>query len=193
MAVYRVTAEWSGIPGAPGYSVFHFSAIEASRTLANSAGGAISGMFQQFIGVLPAAVSVRVSNNVELLNEADGELQDSYTIDTQPNVTGTESGGYSAVSGAVIHWTTSDTRNGRRVRGRNFIVPLSMSAYESNGTLTAGALGTIQNAAQGVLTATPVLQVWARPTSRGAADGAAYIVTGARVPDKAAVLRSRRD
>jgi hypothetical protein len=108
-------------------------------------------------------------------------------------VNGGGSGAYSAPSGAVLHWLTGTVRNGRRLRGRTFIVPLANSNYEANGTLAAGTITAIQNAGLALMDeATTRLVVYGRPAPN-AADGVAALVTGARVPDMAAVLRSRRD
>lgn len=193
MAVYKVVAEWTGFTGAPGYTVLHFSAIEVSQALAQSAAGAVSSMFGQIALNLPAVVNVRVQSTVDVLNEATGNIEDSLTITPAAATVGQATGGFSGVSGACIHWLTPDFKRGRRVRGKSFLVPLASSAYEANGTLSAGVISTLQGAADNLLTKTPVLQVFSRPTSAGASDGSAHTVTRASVPDKAVVLRSRRD
>jgi hypothetical protein len=193
MAVFRVTAEWSGFTGAPGYSVFHFSAIEQSSAQANSAADAVSAFFTSVSEMLPSAVSVRVKSSVEILDEANGDLLNELAVDAQPTVTGMSTGSYSGASGAVVNWLTNDIRKGKRVRGRTFLVPLGSASYDNTGSLVGDTLNKLNAAAVALRSTGPVLQVWARPSGPGASDGAAYIVTGSRVPDLAAILRSRRD
>lgn len=193
MAVFRVTAEWTGFSGAPGYSVFHFSAIDPSTAQAQAAADAVGTFFKSVSAHLASGVRVSIQPGVDVLDEASGQVQELLSITPPAGSSGPTSGSYAGPVGAVVHWITGDVRNGRRVRGRNFLVPLGGSAYDSQGTLGTLTLTAIQDAANILLTTTPVLQTWARPSAPGATDGAAYIVLTARVPDKAAVLRSRRD
>ena len=48
---------------------------------------------------------------------------------------GSGQGGFAAGVGARVVWETGAVRNGRRVRGSTFVVPIWSSAYETNGTL----------------------------------------------------------
>ena len=80
---------------------------------------------------------------------------------------------------------------GRRIQGRTFLVPLVASAFDSTGTISTAALATLQTAANGLVaydTIDPV--VWKRPTPFTV--GSFATITEARIPDMAAVLRSRR-
>jgi len=94
-----------------------------------------------------------------------------------------------------VNWRTNQIRNGRRVRGRSFLVPLAGSAFEGNGTLSASTLTSLKSAADTLRTAagTTQLGVYARPTTKDATDGLWAQVTANTVPDMGAVLRSRRD
>jgi hypothetical protein len=94
----------------------------------------------------------------------------------------------------VISWSTAGVRNGRRIRGRNFIVPLSNEAWDIDGKIKQVAYGSLQTAADALITGSDVtrLQVWARPTAPGATDGETAVVTSYRIPDMSAILRSRR-
>ena len=91
--------------------------------------------------------------------------------------------------GACITWrSTLATRSGR---GRTFIVPLYTNAYESNGTLAAGALTTLQNAATAMVNSSKSLGngaigVW------GGTPPQLRDVVAATVTDKVAWLSSRR-
>lgn len=194
MSVFRVVAEWTGFNGAPGYSVLHFSAIGGGTVdEAQPAVDAARAFFEGLTTDLPGAVRIRVQPNVDVLNEATGDLEGYVTVQAPQLVSGLQPGSFSGVSGACITWTTGEVRNGRRVRGRTFLVPLSSQAYEGDGTLAPATMTRLNAAAEGLRSTTPVLQVFARPTSTGATDGFGATVTGHRLSDKASILRSRRD
>lgn len=201
--ILRVKALWSGFNGAPGYSVFHFRdfttgedgfPVEAD---ALSAAQRVTTFFDTFKGYLPRVVTVRVEPELELIEESNGQMIDIVSITSPAAVTGGALAAttYSAASGAVVNWRTQGVRNGRRVRGRTFVVPLASDAYESNGTLGTNALTQLRTAADALVNGagSPDLGVWARPTAPGASDGNWFVANSAFVPDMAAVLRSRRD
>lgn len=193
MAILRVTAEWSGFSGAPGYSVFHFAGIDTSQAVAQAAADAVDAFIGGWAVHTAPKVSIRLSSAVDVIDEANGQMLDLLNITAPAPRNGPTSGSYSAVSGAVCHWLTSDVKNGRRVRGRNFLVPLGSSSYDTDGSLHSTTMSAIQTAADALVAASPDLIVWSRPSITGASDGSAHPVNGSRVPDMAAVLRSRRD
>lgn len=189
----RVTAVWTGFSGAPGYTSFHFSTFTGGGD-AQAAVDRVRAFFSGVRTFLPGSVSIQVQPTVEILDEASGVLQDYVDAEDPPLVvTGNGTGAYSAAAGAVISWNTATVANGRRVRGRTFLVPLSGSGLESDGTLSAAGLLEINAAAAGLEGGDfeQQLVVWSRP--RNGAGGVAAPVTGHRVPDMTAVLRSRRD
>jgi hypothetical protein len=83
--------------------------------------------------------------------------------------------------------------NGRRLRGRTFLVPLGSTFYTTDGTPIETARTNIAAAAAVLIANTggPPLGVWRRPSPSGV--GVLGVATTASVPDKAAVLKSRRD
>lgn len=194
MALYRVKARWTGFTGAPGLSVFHFhdESNFASATPA-AAAAAVRAFFQANVALLPGGVTISVENQVELINEGSGELEDIVGIATQTPTTGTATAGFSAPSGVVVHWLTNGVRNGRRVRGKTFLVPQVGSIYQADGTIANAFIGNYTTAAQALIDdPASAFVVYGRPT-QGGTDGQAFLVTGTRVPDMVAVLRSRRD
>lgn len=195
MALYRVKARWSGFTGAPGYSIFHFdTAVDANTSGAEAAAGAVRTFFNSVSSLLPDVVTITVENSVEVVEESNGELQDVLTVAAQPVVVGQHMGNFSTAVGACVTWQTGSVRKGRRVRGRTFLVPLAANAaFAGDGTLASAALTQLANAAQALHQGGFGLQVFARPSAPGATDGGSYSVTGARISDKTAVLRSRRD
>jgi hypothetical protein len=91
--------------------------------------------------------------------------------------------------GACITWRSSlATRSGR---GRTFIVPLYTNAYESNGTLSAGALTTLQGAANSLVSSSKAFGNGALGVYGGTPAQLRDFVS-ATVTDKVAWLSTRR-
>lgn len=189
----RVQSRWSGFQGAPGYTAFYFMAGGGLISDAQQVADRVGGFWDLLTGSLPNDVDIEVLPEVEVLDEDTGMITDFETIDPPSTFSGSQSGGYSAASGAVINWRTNDLRFGRRIRGRTFIVPLGANGYESDGTLTSIQRDNIQAAADSMVGGDfdSELVVWSRP--RDGSGGVAGTVIQASVPDMAAVLRSRRD
>lgn len=193
MAISRVTAVWTGFSGAPGYTSLFFDAFGSGDEVDLEV-GRVRNAFQALAEHLPTGVSIQVQQEVEILDEASGELLGYGLADEQPNaVNGNASGSYSAPTGAIVTWNTDTVARGRRLRGRTFLVPLSGEAYEGDGTLNASALTALNNFGSRMAGDGdgPQHVVWSRP--RNGAGGAIGPVVSHRVPDMAAVLRSRRD
>lgn len=209
--IMRATAVWSGFVGSPGYTNLYFRDFTGSGnpdlTQAQGASDRTRTFFEAIKAQLPTTVTVTMAADVAVLEETTGQLQDSFgTTPGAPTVgTASVAGGYSGATGAVVTLRTSSFRNGRRIRGRFFIVPLGGTIYGPDGTLSNTPLGTMRTAATALVdtTGTPDLGVWARPTpildSQGNPtgnynpDGEWAVCTSATIPDMAAVLRSRRD
>lgn len=185
----HATIDWTGFPGAPGFTNLYFLG-----GLTQSEVDAVNGYLQTFTDNLhffvPSNVTLQARQQVEEIDPGAGTLLGVLNSTTAPSAwTGAVTGLYSAPSGAVINWQTPGIHAGRRVRGRTFVVPLGGTQYDSSGTLLAGAVTGINAAATALNAST--LGVWARP--RPGVPGAIYNTTGNSVPDKACVLRSRRD
>lgn len=199
MGLLRTKAQWS-IPGAgTAYSVFHFGTSdvdEPDQTNADQAVAKTRKFFDDLKVALPNQVTVQALGEAEQLNEATGTLLHVWSVATPAIVQGTAAAatGWSAPTGAVASWTTQGIRNGRRIRGRTFIVPLTTGAYDTNGTLRPGEHAVINAAAQNIWDIDDTVQfsVYARPTVGVGGDGIAYPVQSHRVPDMCAILRSRR-
>jgi hypothetical protein len=185
----------------PGYSVFHFRDFSAggepTAAQALVAVDKVRAFFDAIKVYLPAIVSVQVSGEVPVIEDTTNTMTDIFTPAAPAVVTGTASGAaaYSAPVGAVVTWRTGVVRNGRVIRGRTFLVPLSSSAFQSDGTLGATPHSVILAAAAALRdqAGDGDLGVYARPTAPGATDGEWAAATGHSVPDMGAVLRSRRD
>lgn len=194
MALYRVKTRWTGFTGSPGYTILHFdAATEPTTAGAQSAYTSAHTFFQGISSALPSAVRLTVETAVELIDTPTGMMQDVFTVTAGTAISGTVTGGFSSSTGACVNWNTPEVRNGRRVRGRSFIVPLASSQYDTDGTLTAASLTDLQAAADALAGSGFSFMVYKRPTVKGASDGDASAVTSARIADKTAILRSRRD
>ena len=201
-AMLKVKARWHGFTGSPGYSNFFFrewsdGSWAPTTAEATAAAGKVRTFFDAVKGIFPPVVNIQVESDVEIIEDTNGSLVNVLTAATQTGVVGTNvNTGYSAPTGAVVNWLTGGVRNGRRVRGRTFLVPISAGAFETNGSLGNSWITTIQTAGNAMMAADPAAPdfgVYSRPSVKGATDGAFQIATGTRVPDMAAVLRSRRD
>lgn len=199
----RVKTKWSGFSGAPGYTVLHFRDFgagdggggDASAASALAAVNRVSSFFTAARTALASTVTLNIEPEVDVLEDTTGELVTSFTTPTQAPIFGNNSGNYSAATGAVINWKTGGVRNGRKIRGRSFLVPVGGSGMDAAGLLAAGARTAILNAGIALVdpAGSPDLVVYARPSGPGATDGQAALVTGVTVPNLLAVLRSRRD
>lgn len=194
MAIFRIQMRWTNFSGAPGYSAFHFdSATEGAGPTAQQCADAVGTLVTSWQTHIPDPVNLTIESEVQVLNELTGELLSFETI-TPPALTGGgATGNYSAASGAVIIWNTAGVRRGRRIQGRTFVVPLAATAFATDGTLSPTAQSSMQAAATTFADSITAPVVWARPSGPGASDGQTASITQARVPDLAAVLRSRRD
>lgn len=199
MGLLRGKIRWT-IPGAgTAYTVLHFGTQDASTPTQADAVQAVTKMqtfAQNISAALPNVVQLQVQNECEEIVATSGQMLGIYSGATQTPVNGTAAAaaGWAAAAGGVITWNTAGVRNGRRVRGRSFVVPLSNEVWDIDGTIKSVPMGTLNTAATNLRTAgTDVeLVVYARPSAPGANDGAQFPVLGHRVPDMSAILRSRR-
>ena len=194
MAVYRVKLRWTGFTGAPGYTNLHFDApTDHTQAAAQACYDAASGFAGEIASTIPNAVSITTEGGVEVLEQTNNQLITVYSATTVSPAKGIQTGGYSSATGAVITWETGEVKNGRRVRGRTFIVPLSAAYYEADGTLSAGVITDLQNAAAALSGGGFNFGILSRPTAVGATDGSFHTVSSGRIADKTAILTSRRD
>jgi hypothetical protein len=203
VSMLRVVTRWSGFNGAPGFTNLFFRNIggeSGGGSLADAAAAEachdkVHDFWTACRTFLPNDVTLNVDPTVDELNDTNGQLEDSYSVPPLAPIIGTQAGAFSAASGGVIGWTTGAIRNGRRIRGRTFLVPLAGISFGLDGRIDPGVVTSIQAAATAMAapTAGSTLGVWARPTAPGATDGVWAPVSGARTTNLPAILRSRRD
>ena len=188
MQLNRVVVGWSGTPIVGlAVNVLHYAGDVGAPNAA-----AIRTAYQTLSSILSTGVTITVPDSGEVLEDTTGVLEDVWTSTAGAPFAGGAGGVVAAGVGACITWKTGGIIDGRRLRGRTFIVPLSSTAYEANGTLTAAALTALTNFGNSMMASGP-LAVWHRPTSEAAADGNSYGVVSFSVREKVAFLSSRRD
>lgn len=193
MPILRITAQWSGFRGAPGYSNFFFQGQSADEEDALAHAQAVQAFFTSASRWMPSGLSISIQPIASNVDETNGQTVGEVDFEPPASVSGGSEATYSAASGAVVNWNTTAYRNGRRVRGRTFLVPLASDAYDAQGDLNAAVINDIRDGAQALIANPgPVpMVVWSRPVN--GAGGQIAPVTSASVPDLGAVLRSRRD
>jgi len=194
--MYHAVVNWTGFPGAPGFTNLYAETTDPLLAGAETFTQNIDDLITHWANTLPAGVTIQVSPEVETVDDIDGSLLDVLTVaGLLPAHAGALGGNYAGASGWCIDWLTSGAVFGRRRMGRSFVVPASTEVFQNDGTIQAATLTEQRTAASAYVAAVgPVPVVWVRPkTGTGAHAGQAVPITAARVPDLAAVLRSRRD
>ena len=188
-SLHRIVIGWAG-PQITGVAVnvLHWSASEGGAPPV----AAIKTAYTNLASSCPSGVVITVPGSGDTIDDTTGELIGVWTAAGGGTVSCSGSAQAPAGVGACIGWLTGGIVNGRKLRGRTFIVPLSGPAYDSDGTIGAGALSAVGALANGLMAAGP-LAVWHRPTTTGGTDGNSYGVVANRVRDKVAFLSSRRD
>lgn len=183
----RIVVSWDG-PQIVGNAV---NVLHFGETINDIAANVLAA-YGNLAGALPTGVTITVPDNGEFIDELTGELTGVWTeVGTGGTVTGV-AGQASAFAGvgACVSWLTGGIVGGHRVRGRTFLVPLSVNASDDDGTLNEAIRVLIEDFADDMLTAD--VGVWSRPKAGGPA-GSFWPATSSRLRDKAAFLSSRRD
>lgn len=187
MAHTALTAIWSGSAGLPGYSKFRFN-TDLDNIGATAARDRLKGFFQQIAPLLPTAVQINF-DPIAIAYDAQGQALGERNTGSTGAVGGQGAGPFAAPAGACVNWATGVFVNGKKVRGRTFLVPLTAAAYEADGTLLNSARTGLDDAA-GILRGGPVPLVILSGVASGVSS--AHVVTGHSIADKVAILRSRR-
>lgn len=194
MPILRMTMVWQGFAGAPGYTNLHFLNPDTPTQVAlDETAVKVKTWLQTIAPYLPSTAAIGYPGTMDMLDTATGDLLDVFNIPVQAATQGASGSAYSAAVGACVNWQAVGIVNGRRLRGRTFLVPLA-GAFAPDGTLDNSFRTTLLTASNTFANSTSGLDisVWHRP-SPGGSDGAAGQVTAATITDKTAVLRSRRD
>lgn len=193
----RIRVVSAGYPGGPGVTTFY--CVDATTFMAPLRAH-IAFMSNHY----PPNVTYTFPLSGDTIDSFTGEIQDQWLAASVLPVTGTGVANYAAPVGYSVRWATSVFLSGRKLRGRSFYVPATNDIFDVDGSIKPGPLATIQESANALIASTGGnFSIWQRPRLARAADGSRKAVTArsggngvvssATVPDKAAVLRSRRD
>lgn len=156
---------------------------------------ALGAALRTFYGVVAASspddVSFTFPNTGVTINDANGDVNGTWTgTFSSAAIAGAATTGFQMGVGCRVLWQTAGFRGGRHVVGTTFIVPLSSSAYTTNGFLASANASALDTAAEALIVAAP-LYIVSRPTT-ALPTGTSNIVIGSTVPTAVSWLRSRR-
>lgn len=201
-SVSIVTALYNGFTGAPGYSRFHFEEL-TTVAACDTAGAAVRTFLSSITSWMRTDWTYSVQTTVQTFDVSTGDLVTEKGMGTPPtNVVGTglTTTVWEGGSGTVINWLTGVILNGRKVRGRTFLVPLLSTAFSNDGTLGVTPAAQIKTAGDALVATSGVnLAVWSRqwthpdpPAKPVQIGGNLTRCNNSQVPDRAAQLRTRR-
>jgi hypothetical protein len=189
--MFEYRAVWNVQGGGIGYSVFHVrkGVTPSEQTAAQGFADDLRAGFNSLVTLLPDDVLISFESEARELNTTTGQLIAVHSITAPASVAGTNTGTYSAPSGARVDLITGGIVAGRRLRGRTYVVPLIGTAYTNTGLISSTAQSTLETAFEMFRDETDLysLGVWSRT------HGVIADVTSVNVPNEAAILRSRRE
>lgn len=195
MTIHVIKSVWTGGPSAPGITQF-----VVRDTGAVNFGGALAAVrqfWEDCKGGLPVNHQITVLPQIDTYSEQSGTLTGTTTYSPAPAPTnGANAGPWAAGVGVRVDWDTDAINRGRRVSGRTYLVPYATANFDTDGsvveTVRSGLLGFAQAFIASMQTNQAPLCIWSRPSTAYPV-GAIHEVADAKIPDKAAILRSRRD
>jgi len=194
--IYRFRVELAGWEGAPGVSTYfaRWPAVPVLENVQAFADG-LRAAYQTMSGLLLTGSTATISNEVDVLDDATGQLQTKASVTPPAAVGGAGSG--TALSRATmikVRFQTDAVVNGRVLRGGNYVGPIASAIIDDTGHIRSTAIATVVSAYQGLLDiAGGRLVIWHRPTPDAPASGTSGFVQTVSAWNKPAVLRSRRD
>ena len=193
MGVLQYRVGWNTGGTNPGVSVFH-----ARIGGGNTAGGASQDFadrtrtfFDAVKGFVAGAIVWDFPGEVLELDTASGDLEGVHEVTKPTNVTASGTGNWAAPAGARIEWRTTAIVSGRRLRGRTFLVPLVVSAYDAAGSLTTPAITALTAAANAYKDANVFVRC--NPCVYSRTHGIQADISSVLLPDEVSILRSRRE
>lgn len=190
--VIQYRAPWSVPNAGPSVSTFHFVGNTAGQP--DGIAAAVRGFFDAIKSTLPNDVIVNFASEMTIHNDATGQLVGTIPVTPPLAVQGTGTGSWAGGAGYRVDWLTQAIRNGRRVRGRTFIVPASNTVFSTEGRVLGATATTANTAGNGLLATASLagndLAVWSRPGPAG--PGQVFAVTDPATSTLAATLRGRK-
>ena len=199
--IIRLKINWTGFQGAPGYTNLHFESVAGAaidQATVNDAVAITQTWISSWRAYTPVLCFTGLDPTITELDEQSGAIEAFWTATVTAAAAGSSGGAYAAGSGACVTWSTDGVWNGRRVKGRTFIVPIGSTGLQDDGTLATTPLAAWRTATNTFAGAANLarLVVWRRPAvvlGETIPNGGAYDVNSTVINDKIAQLRSRRD
>lgn len=189
--ILRQRTHWAVQGGGQGLTNMYFEGAEGTEPSRTAVAAAVRAFYDTLKGQFAKGVTWTFEGELAGVNTIGGQVYDFFPCTAPGQVSSTSVTAYAAPAGAVVEWRASGVLNGRRVKGRTYLVPLNSGTFQDDGTLAPATMTAILGAANALLAAadaaTHPLVVYS-PTHE-----AHDTVTSVRVNDKAAILRSRRD
>lgn len=180
----KVLVTWSGLNGLPGLSVFYTAAADDATANLGTFFGAIKAFF-------PGSLSWSIPAAGDEISDVTGQLVGGWSGGTSSSTSGTGGTSYASGTGTYMQWGTATIVNGRRLKGRTFLAPMSTTQYDTDGTMNNTSVATI-NTAAATLVATNKLRIFHRPLTGTFTGGTSDVVTSGVCADKVTSLRTRR-
>jgi hypothetical protein len=191
--MWRVTVRWSGGQIGSGFTnMFFTEGISTAQVAADAVRTFFRSCYNTTGAFLPLGVTIAFPTGVDVLDPVTGVLITTIPVTNAGNTVGADSGKYSAPSGACVSWRTAGVVNGRVVKGRTFLVPIGLSAMDTDGTPLNSWLTTVSTAAAALIADPAEFVIWHRPASLALGGGSVHPVLAQAVRDRSAVLTSRR-
>lgn len=191
----QIVCTWDGVKGPPGYSTFYVSPAQGPSFQPR-----LVTFWAAIAPYLHTSIKITVPNSGRTIDDATGDLVNAWTGGTVTTTAGTNTGGWGSVSGPMIRWETGRIADSHRVRGRTFIVPITVNSYSTTGEVAATTITAIKAAADALLPPGGVLVVWHRPKYDHSTKpptlvrpGTNFPVVSTTVPTKVVYLSRRRD
>lgn len=193
----RVRTELTGFPGGPGVATMYF--LNTETVMAS-----LQAFWEDLAGSMPVDVAIFIPPAGDIIDDATGTITGAWSDEPPASIPGTSASTYVAAAGGLISWETSTILDGRRLRGRTFVVPLASPNFFTDGSLTDAMTGLLLTTGNALALAEDEnFCVWHRPypgreateghPARAAHAGSHGLVTSVRAPGRGAILRSRRD
>lgn len=199
--LYRVRATITGPFGSPGLSTtYHRCPAPPTLAAAQAASDRVRGSWDVVKTILSNTCTIQMQAPVDVIDDADGSLDQSFATTPLGNVVGTVNlsiGPPQVMVGLVLN--TNTVVDGRRLRGRLYIGPVASSSTASiapaGGTVTAVQAMGVALATVSPPAATAPLMVWHRPLRNSSGvltrTGSSSEVISTQVAAKWFTLRSR--
>jgi len=194
--IMRVKAHITGPGGLPGIHTTYWLGASSTPVTADAVDvhGRVRAFWDGVKTLTATGVTITFPGPIDVLDHTNGNLQFTLNGGLPTNVVSTGSSELPKATQLILGYATTLVINGRFLKGRSFIGPLS-TATNTGGSVTAASNVTLLAACAALTSgATASTQVvWHRPTASNPTAGAVSAVTGYSTNTEFGVLRSRRD